>query len=103
MSFVEFHNDISLSTVVLTFAGGVAVWVLKKTLTFLVTLLVDAIGKLVKKLTETVGKVELLEVKLDSLTKAVGDHEKLRGDIKVYFDELKSLKKKFEEIEAKNH
>lgn len=103
MTLIEFHNDVSLSTVILTVGGGIAVWVLKKTLTFAVTLLVDAIKSLIKKLTETVGKVELLEVKLDSLTKAVGDHEKLRSDIKVYFDELKSLKKKFEELETKNH
>lgn len=103
MNLIEFHNDVSVSTVILTLVGGAAVWILKKTFTFAVNTLVDAIKSLIKKLTETVGKVELLEVKLDSLTKAVGDHEKLRSDIKVYFDELKSLKKKFEEIEAKNH
>lgn len=103
MNFVEFHNDVSLSTVILTIGGGFAIWILKKTLTFLVNLLVDAIKSLIKKLTETVGKVELLEVKLDSLTKAVGDHEKLRQDIKIYFDELKLLKKKFEELESRNH
>jgi len=103
MSPITITNDLSANTLIVSFVIAAVGWGLKKTLTFVVTLLVDSIGKLIKKLTETIGRVEILDSKMDSLTVAVGDHAKLRKDIETYFTELKTLKQKFEEFENKNH
>jgi len=98
---VTITNDLSANTLIVSFVIAAVGWGLKKSLTFLITLLVDAIGKLIKKLTETIGRVEILDTKMSALTHAVGDHEKLRKDIQLYFSELKDLRKQFEEF--KNH
>ena len=100
---ITIQNDLSANTLIVSLVMAGVGWGLKHTLTFLVNLLVDSIKSLIQKLTETIGRVEILDTKMETLTRAVGDHEKLRGDIKVYFDELKKVKAQIEEIKTANH
>lgn len=60
-------------------------------------LLVEGMKTLVKKLVETIGKVEVLSSKMDTLTQAVGDVTKIRSDLNSYYERLKQVEKKFRE------
>ena len=95
-------NDLSLNTLIISAAIGSAAWILKVVLTESIKLLIGAIKDLISKLNQTIGRVEILDSKIDTLTKSVGDHEKLRKDIQYYFTELKNLRSKLEELENKN-
>lgn len=99
---IGIENDLSLNTLIVSGVIAVVGWALKKTLSFLCGLLVDSIKSLIKKLTETMTRMEMLSAKVDVLTVAVGDHEKLRKDIEIYFTELKKLRTQIEQIQN-NH
>lgn len=60
-------------------------------------LLVEGMKTLIKKLVETIGKVEVLSSKMDTLTHAVGDVQKIRSDLNSYYERLKQVEKKFRE------
>lgn len=94
-------NDLSLNTLVISAVIGGSIWLFKIAMTEIIKLLIAAIKNLISKLNETIGRVEILDKKMDTLATAVGDHEKLRRDIQYYFTELKNLRSKLENLEQK--
>lgn len=53
--------------------------------------LIEAMQALVKKLVETISRVEILDSKMDVLTQAVGDVQKIRTDLNSFYARLKKL------------
>jgi hypothetical protein len=98
---ITIQNDLSANTLIVSLVFMGVGWGLKKVLKFSVESLIAAIKSLIAKLTETIGRVEILDTKMETLTRSVGDHEKLRGDLQVCFTELKKLKVIVEELQ--NH
>ncbi len=84
-------NDISLSTLVMSGVVAVVGWLLRGGM----KLLVLAIQTLVKKMVETISKVDLLDAKIADILKTIGDHEKMKTDINAFYARLKKLEEEF--------
>lgn len=95
-------NDLSLAavlnTLIISTTIAIVGWLLKQAASLLVKLLIDAIKNLIAKLNEAISKVEILDHKVTECIRAVSDHEKLRNDIRVYFDDLKKVKRDVDQL-----
>lgn len=85
--------DLSLNTLIITVVILISGYLVKGA----AWMLVEGMKTLVKKLVETIAKVEVLSSKMDTLTQAVGDVQKIRSDLNAYFERLKLVEKKFRE------
>lgn len=64
---ISITNDLSANTFVVSATIGAGVWVLKKTASFVATMIVDSIKALIEKLNQAIAKVAELEVRLKEL------------------------------------
>ena len=85
--------DLSLNTLIVSGVILISGYVIKGA----AWLLIEGMKTLIKKLVETIGKVEVLNSKMDTLTQAVGDVQKIRSDLNSYYERLKQVELKFKE------
>ena len=88
------ENDISMSTVLISSAVALASWALRGSF----KLLISAIQMLVKKMIETISRVDLLDAKITDILRTIGDVEKSKRDINEGFVRIKKLEDDFRQF-----
>ena len=83
--------DLSLNTLIMSAVILIAGWLLKAA----AWAVIESIKALVTKLVETIAKVEILDAKMSELTRAVGEHQKLKTDVDQFFKRLRNLEMQF--------
>ena len=88
------ENDVSASTLIISAVIAGVGWVLKGA----AKLLVNAGEALVKKLVETISKVETLDSKINQVVQTIGNVEKTRTDLNEYYKRLKALESEVDSL-----
>ncbi len=91
---IGLENDVSVSTLVVSAVIAGVGWAVKGA----AKLLIAAIETVVKKMVETISKVDTLDAKLASLVQTIGDVGKMRQDQNEYFRRLKQLEADFQQL-----
>ncbi len=91
---ISLENDVSLSTLVVSGVIAAVGFILKATGKLLVT----AVTELIKKLVETIGRVDTLDANLARVVGAVAAVEKNRADLNEYYKRLKVLEGDVEQL-----
>lgn len=94
MTVPEVTNDVSINSILITGAIAVAGYLLRGG----AKLLVLAIETLVKKLVETIAKVETLDANIKHIFEVLATVEKNKNDLNEYFKRLKNLEDEFQKL-----
>jgi hypothetical protein len=88
---MSINFDLSLNTLIVSGVVAMVGWSLRG----LTWMFVEAVQKLIKTLIETIARVEVLNAKMDVLTKAVGDVQRIRDDLNGFYDRLRKIEAEF--------
>lgn len=89
---IDAVKGVSVNTLILSAAIGIAAWFLKG-----VAWALAELGKsLIAHVVNLLGKISTLDAKMSELTHAIGDLQKMRNDINEYYKRLRVLERNFE-------
>ena len=91
---IGIEQDVSISTFLISGVIAIVGWALRGG----IKLLIAAIQLLVKKMVETISKVDLLDAKIADILKTMGDVEKTKRDLNEYYKRLKTLEDDFQNL-----